>query len=56
MPLTPVAVKLTLDPADRPAVLLQLEHGWVTLLPGDARRVAVMLLDAADELDPQRQA
>ena len=32
-------------------MLIQLEHGWITLPTTDARRLAGMLLDAADAVD-----
>ena len=44
-------VSATVDPLGRPAVLLQLEHGWVTLLGHDARGLAHQLLDAAGQLE-----
>jgi hypothetical protein len=48
---TQIEVRVVTDPAGRPAVLLQLEDGWVVLLPDDARVVADMILAAADEID-----
>lgn len=49
-----VEVRPARDPAGRPAVLLQLPDGYVTLLPADTRRVARMLTDAAEEVEDGR--
>jgi hypothetical protein len=40
---TPVLVRLVMDPDGQPRVSLQLEDGYVLLLPKDARRVADLL-------------
>lgn len=48
--MTVVEVRVTRDPLGRRAVLIQLEDGWVTLLPSDARRVAGWILEVADEI------
>jgi len=39
------------DPAGRPAVLLQLPDAWITLLPADARRLALELVAVAIEAE-----
>ncbi len=46
-----VEIRLVIDPAGRNAVLLQLEHGFVVLLPADARRVADAINEAALEAE-----
>lgn len=48
---TTVEVRPVVDPEGRNAVLLQLEDGWLTLPPRDARRLAASLLDCADEVE-----
>jgi len=48
---TSVRVSITTDPAGRWTVLVQLQYGWVTLLPDDARWLAEQLLEAAGQVD-----
>lgn len=43
-----VIVTVVADPAGRPAVLLQLEQGWMTLAPDEARRLAQLLTLSAE--------
>lgn len=49
----PIAVEVrpALDPEGQPAVLLQFTQGWMVVSPANARRVAGMLLDCADEVE-----
>lgn len=34
-----------------PGVLIQLPHGWIVIPPEDARKVAALLMNVADEAD-----
>lgn len=47
----PVEVGSTTDPEGHPAVLLQFSQGWLVTSPADARRLAGMILDVADEVE-----
>lgn len=54
----PVVLSLSAvhTPAGYPAVLLQLEAGWITLAPPDARQLAALLTttaEAAEQLGPE---
>jgi hypothetical protein len=44
-------VKVVTDPAGQPGVLIQFEHGWLVVSPPNARRIATLLLDVADEAE-----
>lgn len=45
-----VEVRPATDPAGRPGVLLQFEHGWVVLQPDDAEILARVLVETAQEV------
>jgi len=46
-----VEVSSAVDPAGRLCVLIKYADGWTTLPAVDARRLAGMLLEAADAVD-----
>jgi hypothetical protein len=48
---TVVEVKPVRDPLNRPSVLIQLEDGYVVLLPDDAWRVVSAIMTAAWEAE-----
>lgn len=51
-----VEVRLVPDPEGKPAILLQLPDGFVLMTrPGDARKVAGLLVAAASALEEEAQ-
>jgi hypothetical protein len=48
---TVVEVRPVRDPLNRPSVLIQLEDGYVVLLPEDAWRIAMTIAEAAFEAE-----
>lgn len=47
----PVEVRIVKDPAGRPAVLLQLPQGYITMHePASVRQLAGMLIESSDDL------
>jgi hypothetical protein len=48
----PIDVRIVKDPAGRPAVLLQLPNGYVTMHdPGPIRQLAGVLIEQSDVLE-----
>jgi hypothetical protein len=47
---TPIEVRPATDPAGRPGVLIQFEHGWIVLQPHAAHALANLIIEVADEV------
>lgn len=47
----PVLVAPTTNPRGENAVLLQFPDGWMVTSPANARTIAALLLDVADEVE-----
>lgn len=47
-----VEIRIVTDPAGRPAVLLQLPYGFVTIhRPEEVRQIALLLIESSDDLE-----
>lgn len=46
-----VEVRAVTDPAGRPAILIQFSQGWLTVRPSEAKHLARVIREVAEEVE-----